>query len=474
MSKVTDAQIAAIKALFETGDKLTEDNFADLINAIQEAAQEHEHVSGGGAGSGAGNAAPIQDATETDKGIVELATVAEAQAGTDTTRAVTAAGLLVRKVDTAIIGGDMTGNARGANALDIQSTRSHVVQVASGIQATALGLHNKASGNYAIAVGYKNTASHYYSQAIGRHNTADGDYSHAIGAYNTSSAYYSNAIGHMNTATNQFSTAVGSINTASGLCATAVGHVSTASGDYSIAIGHKATASGNYSTAAGRYSTASDYSSLALGSGNTASGYYAIAVGIANTASGQYSAALGLYNYAFDDYSMAIGYMTCAFAEKSLALGYGAKSGVPTTTNICGPQIIRKDRGENADYTFYSYCGVEVVLTSKEIDLTTVADQTLTLPAGCKFWLDEIGIIATQIDGLTTQPTIRFGITGDLAKHHTAAITTKLTAAGKREKFDPLVPEDGEVSLTGGVTSAAAGTTVKGRFYWKGMLIENE
>ena len=60
MSKVTDARIAAIKALFETGDRLTEENFADLVDAIQEAAQEHEHVSGGGAGSGTGNAAPIE------------------------------------------------------------------------------------------------------------------------------------------------------------------------------------------------------------------------------------------------------------------------------------------------------------------------------------------------------------------------------------------------------------------------------
>jgi hypothetical protein len=59
MSKVTDARIAAIKALFGTGSKLTEDNFAALIDAIQEAAQEHQHVSGGGAGSGTGDAAPL-------------------------------------------------------------------------------------------------------------------------------------------------------------------------------------------------------------------------------------------------------------------------------------------------------------------------------------------------------------------------------------------------------------------------------
>ena len=59
MSKVTDARIAAIKALFETGSKLEEDNLADLVDAIQEAAQGHKHVSGGGAGSGTGDAEPL-------------------------------------------------------------------------------------------------------------------------------------------------------------------------------------------------------------------------------------------------------------------------------------------------------------------------------------------------------------------------------------------------------------------------------
>jgi hypothetical protein len=59
MSKVTDARTAAIKAFFGTGQGLAEAKFNDLIDAIQEAAQEHEHVSGGGADSGTGNAAPL-------------------------------------------------------------------------------------------------------------------------------------------------------------------------------------------------------------------------------------------------------------------------------------------------------------------------------------------------------------------------------------------------------------------------------
>jgi len=390
MSKVDNTRIAAIKALFETGDTLTEQNFANLIDAIQEAAQEHEHVPGGGPGSGTGNAAPIQDATETEKGIVELATVAEAQAGTDTTRAVTPAGLLMRKAGTAIIGGDLTGNDRGDNALDIQSGRTAADQVASG--------------SNAVAIGHQNTASGDYSNAFGRENQATGTKSIAAGYVNTASGYYSTAVGHSN-------------------------------------------------TASGYYSTASGY-------GNTASGYYSTALGCGNVASG--------------DRSTAIGYGSMATAADSMALGKSARARVEKTTNICGPQIIKKDDGEAPQFAFENYCGVEVILMSKEVDLKVVADQTITLPTGCKFWLNEIGIIATQIDGLTTQPTIRFGITGDLDKHRTATQTTNLTATGKRDRYDPLVPEDGETSLTAGVTSAAAGTTVKGRFYWKGMLVEDE
>ena len=59
MSKVDSARTAGLKAGFELGDTLSEQKFADLIDAIQEAAEEHEHVSGGGAGSGTGNAASV-------------------------------------------------------------------------------------------------------------------------------------------------------------------------------------------------------------------------------------------------------------------------------------------------------------------------------------------------------------------------------------------------------------------------------
>jgi len=59
MAKVNAGRIAAIKAQFEYGDTLTEQGFADLIDAIAEAAQEHEHIAGGGPATGTGNASPV-------------------------------------------------------------------------------------------------------------------------------------------------------------------------------------------------------------------------------------------------------------------------------------------------------------------------------------------------------------------------------------------------------------------------------
>ena len=59
MAKVTDAVITALQALFETGDKPTGANYATVMTAIQEAAQDHQHNAAGGTGTGAGDASVI-------------------------------------------------------------------------------------------------------------------------------------------------------------------------------------------------------------------------------------------------------------------------------------------------------------------------------------------------------------------------------------------------------------------------------
>jgi len=59
VAKVNSGAVLAVKALFERGDTLTEQNFATLIELIADAAQAHDHTAQGGDDTGTGDAAPI-------------------------------------------------------------------------------------------------------------------------------------------------------------------------------------------------------------------------------------------------------------------------------------------------------------------------------------------------------------------------------------------------------------------------------
>ncbi len=65
MAKVNSTRISTIKANFQHADVITEDNLADLIDAIAEAAEAHQHVSTGGDGTGTGDAGPIDQSNIT-------------------------------------------------------------------------------------------------------------------------------------------------------------------------------------------------------------------------------------------------------------------------------------------------------------------------------------------------------------------------------------------------------------------------
>ena len=298
-------------------------------------------------------------------------------------------------------GCDLSGNARGDYALDIQSYRADITKVASGEKAICYGYNNIASSKESVAIGIGNisTASGYY--AAGRAVT--------IGIDNTVSGYI----------------------------------------DQAVAIGIGNTASGNYSTAIGKNTTASENSSTAIGVSTTASGNSSTAIGVSTTASG----------------------------NNSTAIGASSVARIDNTTNISSPLINRKDNGEGAGNEFSSYSGAEIVLLSKEVDFKSAATQTITLPSGAHFWLTEVGIIVTSINTMSVQPTISFGITGTNAKYVPATLSTLLTTQYKRQRFiigDSALTNDGETSLTGTVNTGATATTMLGRFYFKGLLIEDE
>ena len=85
---------------------------------------------------------------------------------------------------TAYVGSDKTGNTRGANSLDIQSKRSDVSKVASGINCVALGISNKAENGSSLAIGIKNSTTQGECTAVGYDNSTSSYQSAIFGRNN--------------------------------------------------------------------------------------------------------------------------------------------------------------------------------------------------------------------------------------------------------------------------------------------------
>ena len=138
------------------------------------------------------------------------------------------------------------GNARGANAVDLQTSRTTAAQVASGTASFTAGVNNTASNTGCVACGSSNTASGTNSFAFGTLCTAGGNEGSFAGGYNSS--------------------------TTGGQASFAHGNSCSASGAYEGCVAH-----GYECTASGRGSRANGYASQADRSGQVASAYHRFA-----------------------------------------------------------------------------------------------------------------------------------------------------------------------------------------------------
>lgn len=139
---------------------------------------------------------------------------------------------------------DASGNSRGSNALDLQSSRSSATQVASGTYSVIVGgKSNNASSSYSVIGGGELNESHdpYTVVAGGYANRAQENYA-TVGGGNT--------------------------NAAAGYTATIAG------GDHNTASGSRATISGGQSNAA-----SASYSSIVGGFDNSVAGDYSATLG---------------------------------------------------------------------------------------------------------------------------------------------------------------------------------------------------
>jgi hypothetical protein len=153
------------------------------------------------------------------------------------------------------------GNARGANAVDLQMGRASAGQVASQLYATIPGgFGNTASAQSTFAAGQSCNASAQYAIAMGNNSAASGANSVAIGQSNTASGANSVAIGQGCTASNTVAVAMGSGNTSAGYGSTSFGEGNAANASYTVATGNRAVCAllGQIAHANGRFAASGD------------------------------------------------------------------------------------------------------------------------------------------------------------------------------------------------------------------------
>ncbi len=222
-------------------------------------------------------------------------------------------------------------------------------------------------------------------------------------------------------------------------------------------------ASGDNSIAVGKNAICNDTDDIAIGNGANSSGTGSTAIGTGASANGGGSHAHGDGAQANANFSNAIGSV--------------ATTNIENSTNISGVIITRKDDGTIfTDETRFG-AGSLVTIMTAEMDLKTTTDYQIDIPSGALFYPDEVDLILTTIGGtVTAQPFIRAGKNGTLAFYLAIVQTTALTATlGNRERQATLLTNAGSSTITASITTAATGSsTIKGRFVFRGILMENQ
>lgn len=121
--------------------------------------------------------------------------------------------------------------------------------------------------------------------------------------------------------------------------------------------------------------------------------------------------------------------------------------------------------GEGVD--LIDLIGHTLIIATPLIDLNTLGNSvTISIPAGFKFYIDQIATVAVLANG--GAGLVSFGNSGDASK---LSVGTAVSAtANSRVRATPLT-DDGEQDL---VVTVSATENVTARAYFTGMLLEDE
>jgi hypothetical protein len=151
------------------------------------------------------------------------------------------------------------GNKRGANAVDLQTSRTQAVHVASADFSNLVGgYNNKATGTgSSVFGGYNNNASGGFTSIVGGYgNTNSGNYSIIAGAENNNSGSYGASM-------------LGWAGTNSGNGALVTGYGNANTGAHSLTIGSSNSTGSNYGITGGNSNINTSPTSLVFGASNS-------------------------------------------------------------------------------------------------------------------------------------------------------------------------------------------------------------
>jgi len=316
---------------------------------------------------------------------------------------------------------------------------------------------------------------------MGAYSSA-GNYGFAA-MYQAQAGAYGVSLGGSSSASTGRSTAVG-YNATAGIQSVAIGGNAAATSYGGTAVGRSATA-GNRGVAVGHSANATGLSKIAIGYGTTVLGDYAHAIGHLAAAAGTYGLAVGYRASAGGTGALAVGYNANAAFTGSIAIGYNATVPAANVARIGAPIMIpglAVPFGDAAQ-RLRRMAGCEVVLLSNSYDLTDVTPfdgGTLgnkdfwVMPAGLKFYPDEVGIVTETQTTVTTGPTVSFGHGGTGSEILSSQLfaSAVLGQSGGRGEYVSAAPE-GVATVSIDMVTGATATALTGRFFVRGLLLEN-
>lgn len=193
------------------------------------------------------------------------------------------------------------GDARGANAVDLQTARTASYQVAIRDYTVVLGGQSNTSdgddGRWGVVVGGLNNRQRTaYGVVVGGQSNQTGD-------GNAANSHIFIGGGSSNYSNGSYSVITGgrSNTTGNSYCTVSGGQSNTASSNAHATVvgGLQNTSSGQYSISGGYVNVASGMGAVALGGGANATGYYSLATGINTFATGSHSCSFGLWSQAY-------------------------------------------------------------------------------------------------------------------------------------------------------------------------------